>query len=137
MTADIDDKNKSSTKEELNKSPLDNLEPSVFWGTKKQAIPTGKIYFWLFMGILLSFLTSMLFGHGEHLNRLIKDYSMLYAILLISLSLIIGKLKGISLGMPIYTNENTPQLAKFSIKSLAFIMGHALGFGTIVFLKSF
>jgi hypothetical protein len=137
MTTNLNDENKSGAQEKPNKSPINNLEPSVFWVTKKQAVPAGKIYFWLFMGILLSILTSIVFGHGEHLNRLIKDWSMLYALLIISTSLIIGKLKGVPFGMPIYNSENTPLLAKFSVKSLAFVMGHALSFGTIVFIKSF
>ncbi len=97
-----------------------------------KVISDADFYKCLGIGALFSILTAILFGFSSHAFGLVRLLSFLYVFSQIVLSFLISMIYGNNL--PGILGKSPPKIVVFSIRSLAFLIGHTASYFTMYFV---
>ena len=103
---------------------------------QKEAIPQNVQLRWLWIGVLSSLLSAIVFWNIPPINRFYSFASLLISSLMILLTVIYRKWIGVARNDPIVRKKDIKIVTVF-ILFLSFCMGHISGYVVIAFIKLF
>jgi hypothetical protein len=103
---------------------------------QKEAIPQNVQLRWLWIGVLSSLLSAIVFWNIPPINRFYSFASLLISSLMILLTVIYRKWIGVARNDPIVRKKDIKIVAAFNLFSL-FCAGHISGYVVIALIKLF
>lgn len=94
-------------------------------------ISTTKIMPWFWAGFVFSVLVSFLLGNDKHTVWLVRQYSIVFGLIVLVAASIFALWKGIRIGRPLPKEYKDSMVGRIILSLTIFICGHAIGFATV------